>query len=292
MFQYLKGKAHILKSRLLGGKSLCNELAVITGAGSGIGALTAKKLASQGCKLALLDVNESVHKVREEIKEKFPDLEVVSFVNDVTDKEAVYKVMKEIEKELGAIDLLFNNAGIVTGKKLLDCPDALIEKTFEVNALAHYWTTKAVLPGMLERDHGHIITISSASGIVGVSGLCDYAASKFAAIGFDESLRFELKKMGSNVQTTCVCPFYINTGMFDGVKTRFPSVLPILEPTYVANKIVKAVRTNKRVLMMPRFVYTTTFIRSFLPTNVFDDVVCFFGINDSMDKFKGHSDDQ
>ena len=82
-------------------------------------------------------------------------------------------------------------------------------------------TVKSFLPSMLARNHGHIVTIASAAGLFGVNGLVDYCASKYAAVGFDESLRAELwvqKKTG--VHTTVVCPFYINTGMFDGVSSR------------------------------------------------------------------------
>ena len=82
-------------------------------------------------------------------------------------------------------------------------------------------TTKAFLPSMLENNHGQVVTIASSAGLFGVCGLGDYCASKFEAVGFDESLMMELgvtKKTG--VHTTVVCPFFINTGMFDGVKTR------------------------------------------------------------------------
>lgn len=74
---------------------------------------------------------------------------------------------------------------------------------------------------MLEKDHGHIISIASLAGQVGISKLVDYCASKYAAVGFDEALRMELEILGSNVQTTCVCPFFIQaTGMFDNVNSR------------------------------------------------------------------------
>ena len=83
-------------------------------------------------------------------------------------------------------------------------------------------TTKAFLPSMLENNHGHVVTIASSAGLFGVCGLCDYCASKFGAVGFDESLMMELRAMKkTGVHTTVVCPFFINTGMFDGVKTRY-----------------------------------------------------------------------
>lgn len=95
-----------------------------------------------------------------------------------------------------------------------------IDAVFYVNVISHIYTVKEFLPNMLKNNHGHIVTISSAGSSVGVAGNADYAASKFAAFGFDESLRTELKKMGSKVKTTCANPYYINTGMFSGVKPR------------------------------------------------------------------------
>src|SRR5690606_13138098 len=114
-----------------------------------------------------------------------------------------------------------------------------------------YWTTRAFLPGMVDRNEGHIVTIASAGGLIGVPRMTDYSASKFAAVGFDDSLRVELKRLGYHgIRTTVVCPFYINTGMFKGVKTRFPWLLPILEPDEAANKIVSAIEKNKQRLIM------------------------------------------
>ena len=73
---------------------------------------------------------------------------------------------------------------------------------------------------MLEKDHGHIVSIASMAGIGGTNGLCDYCASKFGAVGFQESLHMELKAMQKNIHTTVICPYFINTGMFDGAQTR------------------------------------------------------------------------
>ena len=94
----------------------------------------------------------------------------------------------------------------------IDC-DIMGSKIFQ--------TTKAFLPAMVERNHGHVVSIASVAGLLGVAGLCDYSSSKFGAYGFNESLQMELAATGKHdVHTTVVCPFYINTGMFDGVKTR------------------------------------------------------------------------
>jgi all-trans-retinol dehydrogenase (NAD+) len=132
------------------------------------------------------------------------------------------------------------------------------------------------------------VTIASAAGIVGTSRLVDYCASKHAAVGFDESLRLELRRLGSPVKTTVVCPFYISTGMFAGVKTRFPLLLPILTPEYAVERIVDAIRRDRPRLVMPRFVYSTWLAR-LLPVAAFDAIMELLGVNRSMDEFVGRA---
>ena len=154
-----------------------------------------------------------------------------------------------------------------------------------MNTLALFWTVRAFLPSMLERDSGHLVTVASAAGIAGTAKLTDYCSSKFAAVGFDESLRLELKQQASNVVTTVVCPFYADTGMFDGVKTRFSWLLPILKPDDVARRTVRAIQRNRRRLVMPWFVYTSWPSR-LLPVSWFDALMAFFGVSHSMDEFR------
>lgn len=93
----------------------------------------------------------------------------------------------------------------------------MIQKTIDVNTVSHQWTVRAFLPKMLENNKGHIVTVASIAGFLGVSGLADYCASKFGAVGFDEALRMELKSLNSKVTTTCIAPYFIDTGMFTGV---------------------------------------------------------------------------
>jgi all-trans-retinol dehydrogenase (NAD+) len=177
---------------------------------------------------------------------------------------------------------------VVSGKTFLETSDEKIELTMAVNTMALFWTGKAFLPSMIERGRGHIVTISSAAGIIGVTGLADYSASKFAAFGLNEALRTELDRIKSPVRTTVVCPFFIDTGMFAGVRTRFPLLLPILKPEKAASRIVKAMLRNKKRLLMPPMVYSVYFLR-LLPVAVFDAIAGFFGISRSMDHFTGRT---
>jgi all-trans-retinol dehydrogenase (NAD+) len=139
---------------------------------------------------------------------------------------------------------------------------------------------------MLERNSGHVVTISSAAGIIGVTGLADYSASKFAVFGFDEAIRMELRRLKSRVKTTVVCPFFIDTGMFRGIKTRVPLLFPVLKSSRAARRIVQAVLRDKPRLIMPRIAGTAFLLRLCHP-GVLDFMADFWRISHMMDDFKG-----
>jgi all-trans-retinol dehydrogenase (NAD+) len=258
---------------------------LVTGAASGIGRLLAREVAAEGANLVLWDIaHPELKAVTEELR--MGGGNVFPHCCDVSDRESVSEAAAQVLEECGPVDVLINNAGIVSGQPVMEATDEGIQRTFAVNVLAHFWTTRAFLPAMAERNRGHIVTIASAGGLVAAPRLTDYSASKFAAVGFDEALRLELARDGLDIRTTVVCPFYVDTGMFEGVKTRFSWLLPILEPEYVAAKIVKAIKKDRRRLVMPRFVYVAPAMR-LLPTSWFDALVGFFGVSRSMDEFAG-----
>ncbi len=260
---------------------------VITGAASGIGRLMALRIADAGGRLALWDIDtEGLQRLEAELKPK--GVETAAVTVNLADRESIAAAAHETLQRLGTVDVLINNAGVVSGKDLLEIEDEKIELTFKVNALALFWTTRAFLPAMLERDSGHIVTIASAGGIAGTAKLVDYCSSKFAAVGFDDSLRLELRRRGSKVMTTVVCPYYIDTGMFSGVSTRFPWLLPILDPDESVSRILRAIRNNRRRLIMPWFVYTTYLMR-LGPVALADWLLDFFGVSHSMDRFTGRN---
>ncbi|MDR1278259.1 MAG: SDR family oxidoreductase [Treponema sp.] len=268
-------------------KTVKDKLVLITGAAGGIGRLMALDFAGRGAKVAAWDLNrEALDRLEAEARQN--GLAIWGMVCDAADREAVYRQAGALIAELGPVDILVNNAGVVSGSPLLETADETILKTFAVNTLALFWTCKAVLPAMLERNAGHIVNIASAAGIIGVTGLADYSASKFAVFGFDEAMRMELRRRKSAVRTTVVCPFFIDTGMFRGVRTRFPLLLPILKPEYAARRIVGAALKGRRRLIMPVFVYLVFWLR-LLPTAILDAMADFFGISHSMDHFTGRT---
>ena len=168
---------------------------LITGAASGMGRLMSIAMGSLGGKMILMDIDPTgLIRVKDELLKK--NIKVSTHICDLALRDQVYNTASQI----GQVDILINNAGIVTGKYFLDAPDELIEKTFQVNTLAHFWLVKSFLPGMLERNSGHIVSIASAGGLAATPRMSDYCSSKFAVVGFDESLRLELKKKGHHVE--------------------------------------------------------------------------------------------
>ncbi|WP_124054247.1 SDR family oxidoreductase [Arcanobacterium ihumii] len=261
---------------------------LITGAGSGIGRLMALGAAERGAKGVVVWAHKErdAKSVATEIKDLHPRVKVSGYAVDVTDSERVKEVATVVLAEQGRVDILINNAGIVTGKDFLDITDDEVQRTLAVNTISHFKTTREFLPGMLERDRGSIVTVASAAGLVGVAKQSDYNASKFGAVGFAQSLRAELRHKGSKVHTLLYCPYYISTGMFDGVKTKFPLLLPILSPQKIAKQILDAIEAGIQMKVAPPIVRLVQLMQPF-PVPFVDEVLQFFGINSTMDEFKG-----
>merc|ERR1712110_445506 len=209
-----------------------------------------------------------------------------SYTVDMSSKEAIYDNAKKTQSAVGHVSILVNNAGIVSGTALLDTPDTKIIRTFDVNILAHFWTLKAFLPAMISRKDGHIVNVASLAGHSGTHKLVDYCASKFAAVGLDESLRVELFVQGHSdyIKTTVVCPYYISTGMFTGVYSK---IIPILEPEYVADKAVAGCLANREIVLLPWWSMFLLILKNLVPTPAFMKLATAFGFNCSMDQFVG-----
>lgn len=266
---------------------VAGKIVVVTGGARGFGRGLAVELARLGGRVVIYDLDASdIEKAVEEIRAMGG--EAHGYVCDVSDRGMVYEAAERVRAEVGDVDILVNNAGVISGRPLMEIPDEKIEATMNVNVLALFWMTKSFLPAMLEKNSGHIVTIASAAGLVGVSRQTDYSASKHAAIGFGESLRAELRKSGhTGIKTTIVEPYYVDTGMFAGVKTRPRLMLPLLKEGYVVEKTIRAIQKDMPEIRLPPAIHLTPFLRAVLPVPIFDRVMDFFGVNDSMEEFVG-----
>nr|XP_022346208.1 epidermal retinol dehydrogenase 2-like [Crassostrea virginica] len=269
-------------------KSVFGEVVLITGAGSGIGRQLAREFARLGSVVVLWDINKTSNTETAKLLQEEFQAKCFCYTVDVGDKSQIQSTAARVKTEVGEVNILINNAGVVSGKKLLDTPDVLVQRTFDVNLLAHFWTVKCFLPSMLKNNHGHIVNISSSTGLVGLNKLTDYSASKFGVVGFTEVLNYEIIFSGyKGVHTTLVCSSYVKTGMFAGCKMRYPWLLPALEVKNTTNRIMQGILTNQYVICIPRLVYFLAYLKVVLPVDAFLEVVKFFGAASFMDTYVG-----
>jgi short-subunit dehydrogenase len=262
-----------------------NRNVLITGGASGIGKIMGRIALERGANsLIIWDINEQ--NIASTVKEFEAKGKVKGYRVDVGDIEAVRNVYATTVKECGDIDLLINNAGIITGNRTFDQVNIEeIDRTMRINAVAPMYVARIILPDMLRRGVGHICNITSAGGMLGNPRMAVYGASKWAAIGWSDSVRIELQEQKSPVHVTTVTPYYINTGMFDGVKSP---IIPILNPERTAKKIIRAVEKNRIFRGIPFGLHFIRFWQFALPIPVFDFFFGkVFGIYHTMDNFVG-----
>ena len=260
---------------------------LITGGASGIGKIMGRMALEKGARnLIIWDINIAAI---EAVKQEFKELgNVYGYRVDVSSNDTVVNTYKRVVEDCGEVDILINCAGIVTSNKTFDKMSAdEITRTININTIAPMFVAHAMLPGMLRRNRGHICNITSAGGMLSNPKMSVYAASKWGATGWSDSVRIELQEMKSKVRITTVAPYYINTGMFDGVKSP---IIPILKPEYVSRKVLRAIEKNKNFAGIPFGFHFIRFWQAFLPTRVFDFFFGkVFGIYHAMDQFTGRT---
>ena len=173
-----------------------NKAAMITGAAVGIGRATAIEMAKEGAKLALLDINpETLDALKKEL-EVYP-VEVVTYTCDISDLDRVNEVAADAIQKLGKIDILVNNAALWRDRaSFVDSDVNLWKKYFDINVLGTVYVTKAVLPGMLEREWGRVINVASVAGVYGNAKMSHYSATKGALISLTRALAKEVSNKG------------------------------------------------------------------------------------------------
>lgn len=267
---------------------------LITGGASGIGRIMGRICLEKGASnLIVWDINQAnIDKTEAELSDVKPadagvsKGQIHSYIVNVSDPQAIKSAYENVKSEVGDVDILVNCAGIVRGNNTFDKQTVQdIDLTMDINANAPMYVALAVLPDMLRRDRGHICNIASAAGMLGVPKLSVYCASKWAVIGWTESMRVELKQARSHVRVTSVAPYFINTGMFDGVNSK---VFPILDPEKTAAKIIRAVEVGKSFRGIPFAYHFIRIWQGLLPNFLFDFIFGkVFGVYSVMDHFTG-----
>ena len=257
---------------------------LITGGASGIGRIMGRMALEKGARqLIIWDINEeNLNATRDELAHLG---KVACYKVNIADHAAVEQTFRQTTEECGVVDILINCAGVVTSNKTfeqLTLPD--IERTMDINATAPMVIALQALPQMIERNHGHICNIASAAGMLSNPRMSVYAASKWAVVGWSDSVRIELQERGSKVRFTTIAPYYISTGMFDGVRSR---IIPILKPEWVAKKILNAIEKNKKISSWPLGYHLIRTLQALLPLRALDLLCKVLGIYNALDHFKG-----
>jgi all-trans-retinol dehydrogenase (NAD+) len=263
-----------------------SKTVLVTGGASGIGYLMGKMALEEGADtLIIWDIHvEAMQRAKDSLQQK--TCQVHSFRVDVADAESVQKAVEQCIADGLLPDILILNAGVVSGKYFHEHLPGEIEKTIGVNVLGCMLVTHAFLPVIMANGHGHIVVIASAAGMLSNPRMAAYAGSKWAVLGWAESLRIEMQQLKTGVHVTTVTPSYIDTGMFAGARVN--PLLPNLSPETAARKIIKGIKQNSIFVRMPALVYLLPIIKGLLPTKWFDLFVGrWLGVYKSMDHFSG-----
>jgi len=247
-------------------KDVRGEVAVVTGAGHGIGRQLALQLVQLGVRVALWDINKSgAEETKKEVEAAGG--EAIVLVVDVSDREAVKKAVQETRSQMGEVTILFNNAGIMPCKPFLNHSQADLEKIFNVNVFAQFHTVQEFLPRMLNLNKGHIISMSSMAGITGAPNLVPYCSSKFAVKGFMDALFLEVRSMhpDTNIKMTTIHPFVVDTGLAQKPRSRFQDLIPMTPPEVAAQKIIKAMLRDYEYEFIPGMLCALTAVSKIIP---------------------------
>ncbi len=238
---------------------IAGQTAAITGAARGIGKATAQALVRQGMKVAIGDLDLGA--ARESASEL--GASTVALPLDVTDRGSFTAFLDSTEEQLGPLDVLVNNAGIMQIGRFIDEDDLTARRMIDINLHGVILGTKLALERMVPRDRGHIVNISSQAGKFGSPGGATYSATKHAVVGLTEAVRGELRLMKANIDVSYVMPFVVNTELGSGLGEA--RGLKSLEPTDVAEAIVEALQSGRVEVWVPKSAKRTNALGVLLP---------------------------
>jgi short-subunit dehydrogenase len=271
-------------------KTVAGKVVLVTGAAMGLGKLFAlRAVHERAAAVVLWDVNESA------LKDTAAELEaeggtVSTYVVDVSSQDAVAKAAALVRSEVGDVQVLVNNAGIVRGNGYF-WENALrdVEQTMLINAVAPMYVAREFLPAMVASgEECRVVNLASSAGLNAVPRMAVYAGSKWAAVGWSDSVRLELEQAGhDHVRITTVCPTYINTGMFDGAKGIF--LTPMLEQEQVVDGAWREMLKGGPFLIIPWTSRLNKVLSGVLPVRLRDVWLRRVGVYGSMAEFTGRA---
>lgn len=235
-------------------QSLQNKTALITGAGKGIGRAVALALANEGVHIGLLARTEKdLLAVAAEVTAL--GVKAAVAMADVSDINSVNAAVVKIREELGAIDILINNAGTAAFGKFMELTPEQWENQIKVNLFGVYYVTRAVLPEMMERQTGDIINVSSTAGLKGAAVTSAYSASKFGLMGLTDSLMQEVRK--HNIRVTALTPSTVVTDLAKSANLINNNEDRVMHPEDFAELMVAQLKLNRRVFVKDASIWST-----------------------------------
>ncbi|MGA9875839.1 MAG: SDR family oxidoreductase [Solirubrobacteraceae bacterium] len=241
---------------------LAGQTAAVTGAARGIGKATAQALLRQGLKVALGDVDLAA--AQQTASELGPS--TVALPLDVTDRASFGAFLDRAEEQLGPVDVLVNNAGIMQVGRFVDEDDLTARRMVDINIHGVILGMKLALERMVPRDRGHIVNISSQAGKFGAPGGATYSATKHAVVGLTEAVRGELRLMNANIDLSYVMPFVVNTELGSGLGEA--RGMKNLQPADVAEAIVEALQHGTVEVWVPKSAKRTNTLGILLPRSL------------------------
>jgi NAD(P)-dependent dehydrogenase (short-subunit alcohol dehydrogenase family) len=238
-------------------KSLHGKVVAITGGARGIGKATATQLVRAGARVAIGDLDvELARATAQELGSS-----VTAYELDVTSRESVARFLDAVEADVGPLDVMINNAGIMPLGAFLDESDGSAERQLDINVHGVIFGMKEALPRMLARGHGHVVNLASVAGKGGFPHAATYCATKHAVIGVSEAVRQELK--GTGIELTCILPAVVNTELGSGIEAG--RAVKKLEPEEVAEAILGVLREPKFEVFVPASTGTISKVMALLP---------------------------
>ncbi|NEW26989.1 SDR family oxidoreductase [Nocardia cyriacigeorgica] len=269
--------------------TVAGKKVLVTGAAMGLGKLFAERAVREGAAAVVLwDINEAA------LKDTAAELTALGgtihhFIVDVSAPDQISEAAQAVRDEVGDIDILVNNAGIVRGNTYFweTTNRADIDKTMAINSLAPMYVTLEFLPAMVAgTGQARVLTIASSAGLVSNPRMSVYAASKWAALGWSDSVRIELEQAGhDHVKVTTVCPTYIDTGMFDGAKGFL--LTPILKQDEVVDTSWQEMKNGGALVILPWTSRLNKALSGLLPIKLRDLFLDTVGVYRSMEEFTG-----
>jgi NADP-dependent 3-hydroxy acid dehydrogenase YdfG len=237
---------------------LTGQVAAITGAARGIGRATAEAFIREGMKVAIGDLDyATAQQTATELGHG-----TLAFPLDVTERASVKDFLDGTEAQLGPIDVLVNNAGIMqVGHRIWEEDDATTQRMIDINVKGVMFGVKEVVPRMLQRGRGHVVNIASTAGKGGFPGGGTYCGTKHYVVGLSEALRAELREEG--IEVSCVMPVVVNTELASGLQAT--RGVKQVQPSDVADEIVSALQEARFDVFVPRSVAGITKVMNLLP---------------------------